>query len=104
MPPVKIFQESCALSERHSGAGNSDVWLPNILVLVSTLIHSKCGGVTCVPISPLMIDAYNILVKEKLDKFYVLSIGASTAEVKGMVSGVVHKRSTLGSQKGITNS
>lgn len=55
--------------------------------------------VTCVPISPLMIDAYNVLVKKKLDKVYVLSIGASTADVKGVVSATVHKRSTLGSQK-----
>lgn len=68
-------------------------------MLVYTLIHSKYDDVTCVPISPLMIDAYNILVKKKLDKFYVLSIGASTAEAKGVVSAIVHKRNTLGSQK-----
>lgn len=80
--------------------GNPDgEWLPNILVRVYTLIHSKHDDVTCVPVSPLMIDAHNILVKKKLDKFYVLPIGASTAEVKGVVSAVVHKRSTLGSQK-----
>lgn len=103
MPPVKIFPESCALSERCWGAGNpGGPWLPDFLVLVFTLMHSKSGDVTCVPISPLMIDAYNILVKKKLDKFYVLSIGASTAEVKGVVSAIVHKRSTLGSQKRIT--
>lgn len=64
-------------------------------MLEYTIIHSKDGDVTCVPISPLMIDAYNILVKKKLDKFYVLSIGASAAEVKGVVSAIVHKESTL---------
>lgn len=66
---------------------------------VHTLTHSEYDGVTCVPISPLMVDAYNVLVKKKLDKFYVLSIGASTADVKGVVSAEVHKRNTLGSQK-----
>lgn len=61
-------------------------------------IHSEYDDVTCVPISPLVIDAHNVLVKKKLDKFYVLSIGASTAEVKGVVSATVRKIITLGSQ------
>lgn len=41
------------------------------------------GGVTCVSISSLVVDAYNILVKKKFYKFYVLSVGASTAKNKG---------------------
>lgn len=67
---------------------------------VCALIDSKDDDVTCVSISSLVIDAYNILVKKKFYKFYVLSIGASTAKIKGKVNAIVHKRTNaLGSQK-----
>lgn len=36
--------------------------------------------VTCVPISSLVVDAYNVLVQKKFYKFYVLPIGASTVK------------------------
>lgn len=76
------------------------IQLPNFLVLVYTLIHNKDDDVTCMSISSLVIDAYNILVKKKFYKFYVLSIGASAAKIKGKVNAIVHKKTnTLGSQK-----
>lgn len=42
--------------------------------------HNKGDDVTCMSISSLVIDAYDILVEKEFYKFYVLSIGASTAK------------------------
>lgn len=70
------------------------------LVLVYALIHNKDEDVTCMSISSLVIYAYNILVKKKFHKFYVLSIGTSTAKMKEKVNATVHKRTnTLCSQR-----
>jgi len=78
--------------------------LTDFLVLAYALTHSKDNDITCVAISSLVIDAYNILVKKKFYKFYVLSIGASAAKLQGKMNAIVHKRTnTLSSQKVFKN-
>lgn len=97
------------LSERQLDA---DHWLTvlitlKILCIASNscgtgiwFIHNKGGDVTCMSISSLVIDAYDILVEKEFYKLYVLSIGAGTAKKWKEKWTLQHgKVNTLGSQR-----